>query len=359
MATVLRPSEWANQAALDSLLRYQPQLEGLALLKQQAEERAYEAKQAGRSEGILGTQAAEQALPATQSIYNRARAEDARTRALLASAGLPANSPFAIAAGNEQAANQERLGEAQARAESDLQSRKVAAASAPQFADEAALAKLARELQSIARREGSIRGDEGLATAAELLKLRGEADKLLTSESLQGMKDTTSERTTSARDRTSEANNQRTTSTSRANNQETNSTRRSTTAETNRTRENVARLKGSVSPKEVRKEAGELSTMRQIIGQFMGGKSRGFRVAALSKGLPGQTVKQGSASVKVAGYKAYAPNGIMAAALDWAEYGHLMPHTEARLRSEGYDPRALGVPSYNPVATLRGGRPVH
>lgn len=340
MATVQAPSEWASQAALDSLLRYQPQLEGLSILKQQAEERAAESKQAGVTEGTLGTQAASQALPAVQAIYAKARAEDARNRSLLASANLPANSPFAVAAGNEQAAGQERLQEAQSRNESDLQARKVAAASAPAFADQAALSKLAKELQSITRRESSVRGSEGLATAAELLKLRGEADKLLTTENVNTAKDTTSE-----------ANNQRTTGASENNNKRTTSTSRTNSAETNAARREGNQLHYAGTPKLTATQQDKGISLAAEIAHYAGesGGSRAERVAALTEGRPEESVKNAKGeTVKVPKIPAFKPDALMSAGLDAAELHFLKPHTVNALQQMGYSPAAiaqqLGVP---------------
>lgn len=345
---------WASQAALASLLKYQPQREGLADLQRAAEEQFKGSVRAGESEGILGMQAARSAAPQVKGIYDKAQTEGARGRSLLSPllAALAPDSPFRLAAGNEQAAGGERLAGDRAHAESDVAQRGVAASELPAYSRQAALSTLSRALEGINNKRSSLDASQGANTAAELDKLQQAAQKAAAEERRSERTANTSRedsRETRAASRAdTEANNR----TSRENNRETNATNRAKGGGAHYTAPGVKEQ----STAGHNKANDALRSMEDWIGKHGAGHSRAELVAWLHEGAPEQTIKEGGESFKTKARPGFDPNGVMAAALDQHEQGYLSKQTEDRLKREGYDPGRFGVPRYSERGKVESGR---
>lgn len=338
--------QWASQAALNALLKYKPQKEGLAELQKAAEDRFRESVDAGQSEGIMGQQAARQAVPATQQIFSSARQSGERGRDLVAPilAALSANSPFKAAAANEQAAGTERLGQSESHALSDLQQRSVAAAELPAYTRSAATATLLKELQKVASKGALLQGSEGADVQSEIGKQRQEANRLAQQERANERTTSTSENNSRRSTATSEANNQRSTGTSRKNSEETNATRRSSSG-----------ANKPLTAAEQNKGAGVIQNIRHYAGELGAGQApRAELVKLLSEGQPqsshprpvtinGKTVTE---HIPVPKIPAYTADVLMSAGIDLAEKGGLSKDTWSRLERAGYNVSNLGFKRY-------------
>lgn len=321
--------EWASSAALNAALKYRPQLEGLADLKRQAEERFSSSVAAGRSEGTLASQAAQGAVAPTQQIFQQAQAEAGRSRALTAPglASLGATNPFVLAAGNEQAAGGERLANTQAHAMSDLQARKVAAGELPAFAQQAAMAQLIKDLTSVNAKRQSLQGAEGATVQSEIDRQRAEAGKAALTERGQNL---------------------------------TRESAREGHQVTERGQNLAQQRAEGAKPLSPKDQAVGGATIRTILNLaksgYEHGESRAELVARLTKGRSAQTIGVNSKGepigegekavqhVKLGALPAYKPDTLMSAALDVAEQGHVSLHYQHQLEAEGYDLHRLGLP---------------
>jgi hypothetical protein len=298
----------------------------LAVLQKAAEDRFNESVRAGQSEGVLGQQAAQAAIPATQQIFANARTSGERGRNLVAPilAALAPDSPFKAAAANEQAAGTERLGQSESHALSDLQQRSVAASELPAYTRQSAVATLLGELQKISSKRSLLQGSEGADQAAEVGKMRAEAGRNALTARGQDLTHAAAE----AGHETSEDNSERVAASKAA----------------------ALAAKGPTGAAKplTQKQQNEAASVIAQIRQYAGADSeatRAERVAALTSGRPEQSKKnEKGETVKIPARPAFKPDARMSAALDYAEYGHLTRATERRLQQAGYDPSRLGVP---------------
>lgn len=350
---------WASQAAVNALLRTQPQREGLADLQRAAQEKFAGSVAAAKSEGTLGTQAANAAIPATQQIFSSAAKQGERGAALSSPvlAALAADSPFKAAAANEQAAGTERRGNTEASALSRLQQEKVSAANLPAYGRQAALAQLAKELGGINSKQEQLNATQGADVQSEIDKQRTEANRL-----------SQSERQSQRSAATSRSNNANSTAASERNSQRSTATAERDTAAHDRTSRENAELKGEIqlktkpgangllSPKEQSKALTVYSSIVAEAQHLYGlGKSRAAIIHALSQPIPSTSEEDAQgAKHTTSGHAGYAPNGLMSAALDKVEFGGLQRATEARLKAEGYAPQKFGKPAW-----FRSGSPQH
>jgi hypothetical protein len=314
---------WASSAALQALLRYKPQREGLAQLQQAAEERFQGSVSAGQTEGVLGKQAAAQAKPEIAGIYDKAASEAQRARGLGAGAlaSLAPGSPFAAAAANEQSAAGERLAGSRATAQNDVSQRALAASELPAYTQRAASATLLKELQQLMGKANMLNSSEGADTQTGIEKQRQEAAKSALTERGQNLTHSAAE----AGHATSEHNSERTAASKAA-------------AGTSSKPLTTAQQKG------INAASSTIAQIRQVVGKHGEGLTRAQLVQKLSEGHPQESFKEGTESFKTAAIPAYKPDARMAAALDWHEYGHMTRNTEARLQREGVDPARVGVP---------------
>jgi hypothetical protein len=183
------------------------------------------------------------------------------------------------------------------------------------FARTLASQQLATALSKIFSKSQGLAGQEGLAASSESAKLQNQAEGRALTERGQNLSHQSAERGHDITER-------------------------------NAAQKAAERGAGKpVSRKEVNEAASTIQQIRQIIGKNPG-KTRGQYIAKLTEGFP--AVKGASGNEEHPAIKGIKPNAVMAAALDWAEHGHLTPSTEKRLRAEGYDPASLGVPKVPP-----------
>lgn len=311
---------WASQAALNSLLKNRPARLGLADLRREARAKYVAALQAGQSEGRLAGQAAQAAIPQTRQLYDQAAAQDTRAQGLTAPvlSMLGPTNPFVLAAANESTAGSERLAGSKAHALSDLQARKVAARALPGYTRQAALASLGQELQQITGKSGQLDATEGADTQAGVNTLRHEAQV--------------------------------------AEGEERRSLRSQLTSENNSKRSAAARQTGAAKPLLTQSQ---INTGAKVIGgavdhakgYLQEGKSRQEVAKILAEGEPAFTHE----GEKVPAVPAVPRGPLLAAVLDWAEYGKVTIPTQRALHGIGYTPGKLGIPL---VKRGRGGKGV-
>lgn len=310
------PAQWASQAKINAMLRYAPDRETLRELAQTAKEQYASTVSGAESTGRLTGRAVEKAIPNVQGIYNRQQQGQTSTQSALAAA-LSALGPgadgYKAAAATEGAAGQERAGRERASTEGNLQEQLVAAREAPAFARTLAGQQLATALSKIFSKSQGLAGQEGLAAASESAKLQNQDEGRKLTERGQNLSHQSAER---GHDIT----------------------------EKDAAQKAAEKAAGKpLSQKEMNEAASTIAQIRQYAAE--GGGNRKERVTALTEGRPEQTHKNAKGEfVKLPKIPAFKPNAQMAAALDWAELGHLTPSTEKRLRAEGIDPAKIGVP---------------
>lgn len=335
MAVTSPESNLVSQAALASLLKYAPQKDALAALQQEAED-TYKAQVAGgESDARLGVSSVKAALPQVAGIYDRTQAQAGATRSNLATtlaALSPAASGFKAAAATEGAVGQERTGRERASALSDLNQQGVAAADSAGYTRTLAGSTLQKTLTKIFGESTKLGAEEGASTTSELDKLRTAGEKDALTERGQNL----------TRESAKEGH-------------------QDTVAHDNQTAAEKAAAKTESKPltqKELDTAASTIAQIKQVIGKHGEGLTRAQRVQSLSEGSPEQTIKEGTESFKKPARPAYKPNAQMAAALDWAEFGHMTRNTEVRLQREGIDPSKVGVPRAPAVPKTVVGRTV-
>jgi hypothetical protein len=335
MASPAEAQSWSSQAALNALLRYAPQKQGLAELKRAAEDQFRGSVGAGESEGIMGQQAARGAVAPTQQIFANARQSGEQGRNLVAPilAALSSNSPFKAAAANEQAAGGERLGQSESHALSDLQQRSVAAAELPAYTRSAATQTLMKELQKLTSKSSMLQGQEGADVQSEIGKQRMEANKLAQSER--------------ANQRTGEGAERRSERSAATALDVTHRTSRENTEENNRTRREIA--EGKLAPKEelpLKEQLEGKNTFSEIhsLAQHLHaeGQTRAQIIERLQRATPSVSGEEEGHKFTTKGTPGYEPGHLMSAALDVAEYGYVNQHHINLLKEDGYNPRHFG-----------------
>jgi hypothetical protein len=265
---------WASQAAVNALLRTQPQREGLADLQRAAGEKFASSVAAAKSEGALGTQAANAAIPATQQIFASSAKQGERGAALSSPvlAALAANSPFKAAAANEQSAGTERRANTEASALSRLQQEKVSAANLPAYGRQAALAQLVKDLGGITGKQEQLNATQGADVQSEIDKQRTEANKLAAGENASKRSAATSTANSERSAATSTANSQRTAATSTANSQRTQATAQGKNAKGQQVYKplpSTAQLKGAATLREIEHEVRQAHQENHPAGQIL------------------------------------------------------------------------------------------
>jgi hypothetical protein len=168
-------NRFINQAALEALVRFGPELSGLKELQREAiMEYATGIKQAhGAARGIVGT--IDQARPGVRKIYDDAGVSASKHASMLSGdvAALPgvANS---IKAGAQLEGTHAlaALRDAQSAALTDLQSRRVAAKEGEAFAVQRAHTELVDSLAKVLGRKQDLRREQGAFTALTARELR-------------------------------------------------------------------------------------------------------------------------------------------------------------------------------------------
>jgi len=189
-----RGGRWANQAALESLLRFGPEYSGLRELQLAAQQQfTTGVRQATAGRRAVG-QAIGAARPEVRAIYDRAGERTGETNAVLG--GSMANAPASLQAAlaQEQAGFSNRLEESKAAALTDLKERRVSAREGEHTAIRAARDEFANTLQQVMRRKMDLQREEGTFTALRTGELRQAAQERADQFALKEMDLTQSER---------------------------------------------------------------------------------------------------------------------------------------------------------------------
>lgn len=167
-----RRNRWAEQASLEALLRFGPELSGLMSLQREAEQRYSGGVRTARATGNAIQRSAAQASPAVKKIYGNADETVAQANQITGAlpAGVPASAAAAIA--QEQSGFQRRMAESQAGALTGLKERGVAAQEGAAFAVQQARQDLNKDLGSIVQRRMDIGRESGAFTALTARELR-------------------------------------------------------------------------------------------------------------------------------------------------------------------------------------------
>jgi hypothetical protein len=185
MARRRRPSRWASEAALQALIRYNPEESGLRALGQEArgEYRSTVRGARGAARGIVGEVKA--VTPQTRHAYDEAGLAAARTAHSVvdpALKGLPRNS-LSAAVKIEQGDYQRNLQESKAAEIADLGSRRVSAREGAAFAvtnaasvRNTALAKIADRYQALLREKGAFTASTAATLADDARQRKQQLD---------------------------------------------------------------------------------------------------------------------------------------------------------------------------------------
>jgi hypothetical protein len=370
-----RPSRWASEAALQALIRFNPEESGLRALKQEArgEYRSTVRGARGAARGIVGEVKA--VTPQTRHAYDEAGLAAARTAHSVvdpALRGLPQNS-LSAAVKIEQGDYQRNLQESKAAEIADLGSRRVSAREGAAFAvtnaasvRNAALAKIADRFQALRQEKGAFEA----STAATLQDdARQRRQQLRIAQAGLRQRDAASRRTA----RQSERNSLRSAGIDPQTMKPYPNGKLDPKAPGKKKggATHSEYLKWQTSIEEVSAAAARLRNAKDRQGRPLN-LSRAQIVDKLSAGRPAQTLlvatknsghikagdqlpegltpqeksAVGATKQALPAMKPYAPDLRMSAALDVALFGHLTPATEKRLRRAGFSPRRLGLPTY-------------
>jgi len=189
-----RRNRFSDQAALEALLRFGPELSGLRELQLAAQQQfTTGVRQATAGRRAIG-QAITAAQPDVRAIYNRAGDRVENTNAVLGSSmeGAPASLQAALA--QEQSGFSNRLEESRADALTDLKGRRVAAREGEHTAIRAARDEFANTLAQVMRRNLDLQRERGAFTAMRSGELRQAAQERADQFALKEMDLTQSER---------------------------------------------------------------------------------------------------------------------------------------------------------------------
>ncbi len=318
-------SRWLEQGNADAALKFAPTRTALQEALQEAKNTYGQTVQAGNSTATLTQQAAKNAQPAIHSLYagaeGKQQAGQAAEMAQLAALPGVANTYKAEAASEAQTHLANLLG-AKTRDEAMLHQSGVQAREGAQFNQLNAQGALQKTLQGLFSKAQTGASERGLFAATEAEKLAHEAETL-------EQRERASERTAS----TSTSNNQRTTAASERDSQ--------------RAHPGTAGGIKELAPKDQQKGISTYGSIQEKAkALFSEGHSRAAVVHALQQPIPSKSWEDAQ-GVKhsTKGREGYAPNPVMSAALDVAQYGYVNPHHERLLQQEGYNPKRFGFVS--------------
>lgn len=324
---VASSGRWQSRAALDAALKFSPQRSALRESALEARENYANTVGAAKAAATLTQRATMAAKPQIQQIYAGAgAAQQAGTTLVsqaLAQLGAGAD-PFKAAGATESAQQLANLGAASARDQAMLHQQGVAARAGAQFAQTNAQATLQKAIRAIFSKNQSLGAEQGAFAASEAENLAHEAEKL----------------------EQSERQSQRTAATSRANAVEGNAQQERGSQRTAQTAREKAAAKGTKpylqSPDKQQQAASRIDTLKALAeAGFKEGHNRGQVLSELTTDRP--SLKLGTGGT-LPGRKGYAPDVLMSAALDVAEFGGVSQHTLQRLHERGYSVQHIGVP---------------
>jgi hypothetical protein len=346
-----RRNRFINQAALEALVRFGPELSGLKELQREAiMEYATGIKQAhGAARGIVGT--IDQARPNVRKIYDDAGVSASRHASMLSGdvAALPgvANS---IKAGAQLEGTHAlaALRDAQSAALTDLQSRRVAAKEGEAFAVNRAHSELVDSLAKVLGRKQDLRREQGAFTALTSRELRQAAQERADNLSIARGRIRATERGQNVTKRGQDV-----THADRVRQQNIEHADRVAA----RKAKGKAKGKGGASgygpngqtPEAHDKFASSVEDMVRIATPWAKHLSRAQIVAKLTKGRPAlSTPLPGGGRASLPAIKPMPADLRMSVALDIATSGYVGGRTIRRMRSRGWSVAQMGLPTKPP-----------
>jgi hypothetical protein len=370
-----RPSRWASEAALQALIRFDPEESGLRALKQEAKGtyRSTVRGARGAARGIVGEVKA--VTPQTRKAYDEAGLAAARTAHSVvdpALRGLPRNS-LSAAVKIEQADYQRNLQESKAAELADLGSRRVSAREGAAFAATNARSELTSSLAKIAARYQDLRREKGafeaLTTATLTDDARQRRQQLRIAQAGLRQRDRASLRST----RQSERNSLRSAGIDPQTGKPIPGGKLDPKAPGKKKGgpSGAQYLNWQTSIEDISAAAKRLKNAKDEHGRPLN-LSRAQIVDKLSQGRPAQQVLTatksyggikkgdrlpdgltpqekkavGATNIALPAIKQYPADLRMSAALDIALFGHLTPATQRRLHRAGFNLKRLGLRTY-------------
>jgi hypothetical protein len=173
--TRARGSRFADDAALQAIVRYEPEESGLKALAQQARADYGVSVRQAQTTGDLTLQAAREAIPSVANIYDRAGLDQAKTASLvspeLAALSGPGAATLQRGGALEVAQQLGNLRSAKAAALEDLNTRAVAARQGQQYGILNARQKFSADMAKILGQSQSLQRQKGAFTASTINSL--------------------------------------------------------------------------------------------------------------------------------------------------------------------------------------------
>jgi hypothetical protein len=333
-----RPSRWASEAALQGMLRYDPQVRALAEIQREAEGayRTGVAQARGNADATIATIGA--ATPAVRGIYDQAGLDQARSASVVNHdlAGLPGLSPDLQAAiGLEQQNASSRVSTGRAQALTGLQQQRVGARAGGQYATNKAHDDLVAALTKIFSQRQSLAADRGAfetLTAGQLQdKATARSDTLASQQASRDV--TTRGQDLSHQDRVA--------------------SQQAAAAKAKRDGRLTATGAPALSQEQHNAAAATVRQIARYAAKYKGKLGREQIVAKLSQGRPQQSIHTDPDTgeklpnpISLPAIPAFSPDLRMTAALDVAIDGHLSRETQQRLAKAGYRDKDLDLPTY-------------
>jgi len=346
--TKTRRSRFADDAALQALVRFGPEETGLQALAQQARADYGVSVRQAQNTGDLTLAAAKEAIPAVAKIYDQAGLDQAKTASLvspeLAALTGPAAGVMQRGGALEVAQQLANLRSSKASALEDLNTRQVAARQGQQFGVLNARQKFEADMQKILAQSQGLAQQKGAFTASTI-------NSLLNSAADRGVKRDVARIGASA----SKSN-----TTARLNQQERNSLRSSgIDPDTGKPipggkldpKAKPGTLPGGVklnTPAMHGRVTDQVKSLEGWIREHRGDyKSRAEIAHDLLNGVPGSTVTDPKTGAKIRdpGVPKAPSQLALQAALDVVYNGGLSRGTSATLHQRGYSVKILGLPS--------------
>lgn len=349
--------QFVSQAALQTMLRYDPQAAALMALQRQAEGN-YGTSVAQARAGALGARdAIDRATPGLAGVYDHALSGAEHARSLVAGdiASLgPGVNRFAAAGSAEQGQAVQNLEAGRAQALGSLADRRLATYAGEQGAEHAAHDKLVAGLQQIFQSRADLAGQAGAFKQLTALQLQQQAEKLAGADR-QKSADRATRLAIAGVDSSGQPipggkvdlANQR-------------AAQKKAAAQA---KIHAGELPGGVrlaTPQQHGSLRDAIDKAQQTVAQLQaGGRSRGQIIALLTTGRPAMTVKANGQNVKIPAIPA-APAAAANAAVDLTFDGGVTPGTARVLHRRGISIKRLGYKLLSPgeLTALRDSRAV-
>jgi len=343
-----RASRWASQAALDALLRFNPQEQSLREQIKEAQGTYNTAVRAGRLGARETQRSVQRALPQLQQAYSAADAASKPGVTLVsqALAGLPPDTAqYRANQAGYGATFAAQLAAARADAQRVMLERGTRASEGAQFGQTQAAGNLASTLQTIFGRQRSLSGERGAFAQADLEKLEHEAETL-------NQRETASKRTAAS----AAAGQKSTAQTAREGREQKAKEHAEDLAQKKWEHEHPSsKAKGAggyeIAPGVKEATQDQTNKAKDTIEAI---RHEAFYVARASHHSYNQANEMLQNPVPTAegvqGRKGYPANGLLRAGLDLAYFGGVGAGAAQTLHKEGFSLKRLGYPLYRAPA---------